>query len=319
MTGLLLIYTLPKMPERLRHLVDSRKPERGWLLDIFTEAKSLKNSGSNARTEHKLVYLSFRIPSNITKSAFVAAIGRLGWWMFDRDPTHSMWEGNLEHEAQVANLQGYDAIVFRGSQAGEAEQIAAFSRAPVINAGEGFDGVRLLHFPQHTSQGITDASTICEQLGHLDGLRITLTGDTRNNPIVNSLLCTLANFKTEVFLTFGRGVNNLHKDVEEFLADRKVPITRVGVLKEALPITDVLYIAHSRHTKRADMPGSYIDSIAAADLELLPDHAVVMHDMRKGVLPEATDAQTSPKLIYELQIKNGVYGSMALLKAVVNG
>lgn len=55
----------------------------------------------------------------------------------------------------------------------------------------------------------------------------------------------------------------------------------------------------------------------ADDLERLPGHAVIMHDMIRGVLPEADGAQTNPKLIYEQQIKNGVYGSMAMLKAVV--
>lgn len=305
------------MVERLKHLVDSRELGRDWLVDVFAKAQKLKNSGPSGHAERRLVYLSFHTPSNITKSQFVAAIERLSWGMFDRDPAHSTWGKNLENEAKVANLQGYDVVVFRGSEAGEARQMAQFSCVPVINAGEGFDGIRLLYFPQHTSQGITDTNTIYGQFRDLDGLRITLTGDTRDNPVVNALLCTLANFKTEIFLTSGYGTNSLHESVEAFLEKRKIPIRRTGSLGDVLPKTDVLYIAHSRHTKRADMPGAYIDSITTADLERLPDHAVIMHDMIRGVLPEADGAQTNPKLIYEQQIKNGVYGSMAMLEAVV--
>lgn len=312
------------MTERIRHIVDSRELERSFLWDICLEAQKLRESPPlGPSSESKDVYLSFHLPSRITKPSFLRAIKRLGWQSNPESiPSQTMWtidpENEIKQEVETANLLGYDIIILRSPRRGGAEQAAQVSQVPVINAGEGFEGVKLLYFPQHTSQGITDVATIYHRLGDLDGLTVTVTGDTRENPVTNSLLCTLGHFKAELILAASPGLNGLHREVEEFLSARGVRLRRIGSIKEVLPSTDVLYLAHSQNTERAKLSG-YIDQVTPADLELLPHHAIVMHDLIKGTWPEvALEVQAHPKLIYGLQINHGVYGNMALLRAVTS-
>lgn len=312
------------MAERVQQVVDSRELERSFLEDIFTEAQKMRQLPLVFSSEKRRAYLSFHLPSNITKSSFVAAISRLDWpTPFIRDiPSQSMWptdsEYNVDQEVRIANLQDYGVIILRSPKMGGAKRAARVSQVPVINAGEGFDGVKLLDFSQHTSQGIADAATIYHRLGYLDGLRITVIGDTRDNPVTNSLLCTLASFRVEVTLGAPFGPRRLHQEVEEFLLSRGVGLKRVEVIREVLPTTDVLYIAHSRHVNRTALK-THLDPITPAELDLLPSHAMVMHDLTKGILPEvSSEVHSDSRLIHELQIEHGVYVNMALLKAVVS-
>lgn len=309
------------MPERLRHVVDARELDPSWLRDVFDQIQGLKTTPSNANDDNsKMVYISFHDRSDITKAAFAAAIQRLGWKSFDRGiPAQSMWE--VGHEVTIACWQGYDVIVLRSSEPGGVKRAAANSSVPVINAGEGFNGSELLNFPQHTSQGITDASTIREKLG-LGRLRITLVGDVRNNPVVNALLCTLANLGgVEIAIKSNGVTGGLHRDVEKFLTEKRIPLIKQGSdnFQSGLRKTDVLYIAHSLHTKTGNLPPTYRHPLTTEDLSLLPSHAVIMHDMTRGMLPEEdSPIQTDPRLVHKTQVENGVYGNMAILRSVIS-
>ena len=80
----------------------------------------------------------------------------------------------------VRTLECYaDVIVLRHPEIGSAAIAAQYCRKPVINAGDGAG--------EHPTQALLDLFTIREELGHIDGLTVTMLGDLKYGRTVHSL------------------------------------------------------------------------------------------------------------------------------------
>jgi aspartate carbamoyltransferase catalytic subunit len=80
----------------------------------------------------------------------------------------------------VRTLECYaDVIVLRHPEQGAAAIAASAARKPIINAGDGVG--------EHPTQALLDLFTIREELGHLDGLTVTMLGDLKYGRTVHSL------------------------------------------------------------------------------------------------------------------------------------
>ena len=77
-------------------------------------------------------------------------------------------------------------IVLRHPEIGSAKVAADYTRAPVINAGDGAG--------EHPTQALLDLFTIQEELGAIDGLKVAMVGDLRYGRTVHSLTRLLTQY-----------------------------------------------------------------------------------------------------------------------------
>ena len=87
---------------------------------------------------------------------------------------------------------GVDAVVVRHSSSGAPHQVAAWTDASVINAGDGWH--------QHPTQALLDSYTILERLGSLDGRKVAICGDIQHSRVARSNVEAFAKLGAEVVL-----------------------------------------------------------------------------------------------------------------------
>lgn len=315
------------MAERIKHVTDSRKFPSEELLELYQETRHIRSQLSSklALTDsRRRGYMLFYAQSEITDSSFDMAFHNLGWGVFPKTlPTQTAWKEDPKQERHLLNIaefQGYEVVILRSQEVGGAEKAAEYSNIPIINAGEGFNGLgsNLLYFPQHPTQAIGDGFTIFDRHGGIDNLSLVITGDIKNNPVANSWLLTFANFpKARIILATHPYPDDLHDEMNKYLEAKKVTIERSTDIKQVLGQADVLCIAHSQNRTRIEIPR--VPTIDQTWLRLLPNRATVIHDLIKGMWPEVdAGVMGDPRFVYEDQIRNGVLARTALLKWVTN-
>lgn len=307
------------MAERLpRHIVDTRDLNTGQLFDVFVESAKMESvfqyGGSNP-LEGRRFYLLFYEPSNLTADSFIGAIDVLGGKARDREEAEqSMWQGSsLENQVRrIGNLR-YDCLILRGHQYGDAQRAAEVSKIPVISAGE-FSGNKHIDFGQHPTQVMTDLYTVYQIHRELKGLNIVIAGDARSNPVVNSLIIA-THFFEGINLTVATpsAIASFDPAFEAWLKEEDVNFKRVHKTEEVFKEADVVLIATSLHTNGveiANQHGGQRFNLTPETLDLLPSHALVLHDMVRGEKPETS---SHPKAVWDRQEANHLYTKMALL------
>ena len=310
-----------------RHFVDSRQLSPDLIGELYERTVALRMGFSASdhvfKKSDRTVDIIFYGPSDITLRSFFVGANRLGLNPYPNPiPEQTTWGRGKgeEHQIEVANWQGSYAIALRSREVGGAERAAKHSEVPVINAGEGFSGqsdaMKLVYFPQHPTQGLSDGFTVCDRFRTTDNLHFLITGDIRRNPVGFSWLLTYANFPgAKIILATQPYPNTLPKEVETYIKQRGANLSRTANLDKALSRADVVCIAHSQNTIRSQVPG--VVEIGSERLKPLPSHAIIMHDLIKGHLPEVAEEVTvDPRLVYKQQIKNGVFTRMAILEWV---
>lgn len=304
------------MPEAIKHLVDSQALSRDWVENFFQETRSMEETvrnGSQFSPDNRMGIAIFDEPSNITLASFQRACGHLRWSLATREaPERSMWEGHPQEEIEVLNALGYDFIILRSGKAGYAKEAAEHSQVPIINAGESFTHNQLPYPTQHPTQALADMYTAYKHHGHIDDLTIDFVGELRANAVVNSMLYTLSNFKVRIILASKGGSYNIPLAVEAHLDDRNIQWVKTPDFHDHLHEADMIYFAPPHHQQR---PDAYQDSIGEKELNLLRPNSVMLHDLLRGTTPQPID---DPRLMWRLQIENGVYARMAMLKMLVS-
>jgi aspartate carbamoyltransferase len=129
----------------------------------------------------KVLANAFYEPSTRTSSSFAAAMTRLGGSVISINDTASSVAKGESLPDTVRTLECYaDIIVLRHPLAGSAQLAASHARVPIINAGDGIG--------EHPTQALLDVFTIREELGTVNGLRVTLVGDLKHGRTVHSLV-----------------------------------------------------------------------------------------------------------------------------------
>src|SRR5687767_13774838 len=80
---------------------------------------------------------------------------------------------SLRDTVQTIEAMGVDAFVVRHASAGVPWQVASWTDASVINAGDGGH--------EHPTQALLDCYTIRQRRGSLEGLRIAIVGDSKHS------------------------------------------------------------------------------------------------------------------------------------------
>jgi aspartate carbamoyltransferase catalytic subunit len=220
--------------------------------------------------------------------------------------TSSIKKGeSLLDTVQTIEAMGVDAIVVRHGAAGAANRVASWSRASVVNAGDGRH--------EHPTQALLDAYTLRSHRGpSLDGCRVAIVGDVRNSRVARS--------DVKAFTALGCDVTLVGPPT--LLPERcdGWPVAISYDLDQVLGEVDVVYLLR---IQRERIDQSLFPSIReyAQRWGLTADRAarckpdtLVMHPgpMNRGIEIAGEVADSARSLVTE-QVANGVAVRMAVL------
>jgi len=118
--------------------------------------------------------------STRTKISFDLAAKRLGadTVAFSASSSSLKKGESLKDTILTLDAMGIDLYVVRHSEPGTPKFIKKYTKATVINAGDGFHA--------HPTQALLDNYTIWEKKGKIDGLKISIVGDIQHSRVVRS-------------------------------------------------------------------------------------------------------------------------------------
>ncbi len=261
----------------------------------------------------KILANLFYEPSTRTSSSFTAAMERLGGSVIPINEVKYSSVSKGESLADtVRTLECYaDVIVLRHPEVGSAAIAANAAHKPVLNAGDGIG--------EHPTQALLDAFTIREEIGHLDGLTVTLLGDLKHGRTVHSLARLLSLYKVKLNYV-APDILRMPPELIDELKAKKIEQAEFTTLDQPLPETDVLYVTRVQKERFADeavyesVKGAYV--IDSKVMKAAKERMIVMHPLpRVGeISPEFDD---DPRAAYFRQMEYGLYVRMALLAMVL--
>ena len=224
---------------------------------------------------------------------------------------------SLRDTAMTLRAAGADALIVRHPASGAAHQIAQWtadqsgSGGPaVINAGDGTH--------EHPTQALLDALTIRQRLGDIAGRRVAIVGDILHSRVARSNAILLAKLGAEVVLIAPPTL--LPVGVTGW------PVRVSHDIDAELPGLDAVLMLRVQAER---MNGGFFPSareysitygLSQRRLDLLPEHAVVLHPgpMLRG-MEIASSVADSPKTAVLQQVTNGVHVRMAVLFRLLVG
>jgi aspartate carbamoyltransferase catalytic subunit len=211
---------------------------------------------------------------------------------------------SLRDTVETIDAMGVDAVVVRHASAGAPWQIATWTSAAVINAGDGWH--------EHPTQALLDCYTIRQRLRTLAGLHVAIVGDVKHSRVARSDILAFTLLGAEVTLVAP----------PTLLPPSLVgwPVSVSHDLDSVLPKADVVYLLRLQLERQSDaLLPSLREYTARYGLTrrragALAERAVVMHPgpMNRGVeiAAEVTDL---PSVVITQQVANGVAVRMAVL------
>jgi len=216
-------------------------------------------------------------------------------------------EGLLD-TARTIDALGADAVVLRHPSAGAAVFFSRYTRAAVINAGDG------MH--EHPTQALLDLYTIREHRGEIEGITVCFVGDIQHSRVARSNIWGLTKLGAKVRVCGPATL--LPPGLERFGVE---VYTR---LEEALSGADVVYVLRLQRERFAQglLPGieeyARFYGVTSERLALAKPDAIVMHPgpLNRGVEIAAEVAEGQRAVVTE-QVTNGVAVRMACLYLLI--
>ncbi|MFO3796981.1 MAG: aspartate carbamoyltransferase [Anaerolineales bacterium] len=261
----------------------------------------------------KILANLFYEPSTRTSSSFTSAMERLGGSVIPINEVRysSVTKGESLIDT-VRTLDAYaDVIVLRHPEVGSAALAAKYARKPIINAGDGIG--------EHPTQALLDAFTIQEELGHIDGLTITMLGDLKYGRTVHSLARLLSLYKVKLHYVSPE-ILRMPEEIIEELRKKGIQQSEHTSLEEVLPETDILYVTRVQKERFEDpavyesVKDAYI--ITPQVMKAAKQRMVVMHPFPR-VYEISVEFDDDPRAAYFRQMEYGLYVRMALLAMVL--
>ncbi len=299
-----------------KDIISVKQFNRENLEYIFAVAHEMRTMVERVGTfdllKGKILANLFYEPSTRTSSSFTAAMERLGGSVIPiNEVKYSSVSKGESLPDTVRTLECYaDVIVLRHPETGSAAIAAKAAHKPVINAGDGIG--------EHPTQALLDAFTIREELGHLDGLTVSMLGDLKYGRTVHSLSRLLSLYKVRL--------NYVSPDILRMPQEVRNELSAKGMeqqectLEEVLPQTDVLYVTRVQKERFEDpavyekVKGAYV--IDAATMKVAKERMIVMHPLPR-VTEISMDFDEDPRAAYFRQMEYGLYVRMALLAMVL--
>ncbi|MCL2450212.1 MAG: aspartate carbamoyltransferase catalytic subunit, partial [Polyangiaceae bacterium] len=245
-------------------------------------------------------------------TSFEVAGKRLGADVVNVSPQNSSVTKGETLLDTVRNLEALraDAIVLRHPASGAADFVAGFTRASIVNAGDGAH--------EHPTQALLDGFTIRRHKGRLGGLIVAICGDILHSRVARSNALLLGALGAEVRLC---GPKTLLPRAAESLGPTVKTFRTIDAAIEGCDVVMMLRIQTER------LSGAMIPStreyartfgLSARLLERAAPDAIVMHPgpINRGVEIDPRVADGPRSVILE-QVEAGVAVRMAVLARVV--
>ncbi|MFL5821453.1 MAG: aspartate carbamoyltransferase catalytic subunit [Solirubrobacteraceae bacterium] len=291
----------------MRHLLsieDLGRPDIERILDradSFAEVAGREIKKVPALRGRTVVNLFYEA-STRTSSSFELAAKRLSADIVSIRAAGSSVDKGESLKDTVQTLTAYDpvAIVIRHPHVGAAALVARWSRAAVVNAGDGKH--------EHPTQALLDVYTLRGRLGSLDGARIWIVGDVLHSRVARSNILAFRRMGAQVTVCgpptlIPRGIEALGCGVSYSL--------------DGIQAADVVY---ALRLQRERMTEAFVPSLReyAARYQInggrLRPGQLLMHPgpVNRG-LELAGDVVDSPQAIIAAQVEAGVIVRMAVL------
>jgi aspartate carbamoyltransferase catalytic subunit len=297
----------------MRHLLSIDDLSREDIEHILERAESFAEvSGREIKKVPTLrgrtVINVFYEASTRTSSSFELAAKRLSADLVSIRAQGSAVDKGESLKDTVQTLSAYDpaAIVIRSPHVGAAALVARWTRAAVVNAGDGKH--------EHPTQALLDLYTLRRRAGRLEGLSLWIVGDVLHSRVARSGIMAFTRMGCEVTVCgpptlIPRGIQALGCRVRHTL--------------DELPEADVVY---ALRMQRERMQGSYVPSLreyAACyqiDGRRLRPGQLLMHPgpVNRGV-ELAAEVIDSPQALITEQVESGVVVRMAALYELLAG
>ncbi|MEM0326068.1 MAG: aspartate carbamoyltransferase [Desulfurococcaceae archaeon] len=285
------------------------------LIEVAEEIRRVYEHGGRMNiAQGRVMFTAFFEPSTRTRLSFQFAMVKLGGSVVDLGPEEvtSMAKGESpEDTLRTVDSYGPDLIVVRHREPGFAAKAAQICRAPVINAGDGYN--------EHPTQALLDVYTMWRVFGRIDGLRVGMMGDLKYGRTISSLSYVLSNYRDlELYFVSPRELQP-RDEVLKVLDQRRVHYELYEKLDDVVEKLDVLYVTRlqKERMKPEDyerLKGSYM--ITYEYLRKLKRIPVILHPLPR-VWELTPDVDVLPQAMYFEQAKNGLYIRMALIKTIL--
>ncbi|MEM4769471.1 MAG: aspartate carbamoyltransferase [Desulfurococcaceae archaeon] len=285
------------------------------LIEVAEEIRRVYEHGGRMNiAQGRVMFTAFFEPSTRTRLSFQFAMVKLGGSVVDLGPEEvtSMAKGESpEDTLRTVDSYGPDLIVVRHREPGFAAKAAQICRAPVINAGDGYN--------EHPTQALLDVYTMWRVFGRIDGLRVGTMGDLKYGRTISSLSYVLSNYRDiELYFVSPRELQP-RDEVLKVLDQRRVHYELYEKLDDVVEKLDVLYVTRlqKERMKPEDyerLKGSYM--ITYEYLRKLKRIPVILHPLPR-VWELTPDVDVLPQAMYFEQAKNGLYIRMALIKTIL--
>ena len=282
------------------------------ILAVCKEMEAVLEKGGDDRLNNKILASLFYEPSTRTRLSFEAAMHRLGGRIITSVGMQfsSLYKGeSIEDSIRMAS-QYSDIIVMRHPEAGSADQAAAVSSVPFINAGDGP--------AQHPTQGLLDLYTVQKERGKLEGVHVAMVGDLKYGRTVHSLSFLMGLYENVQFTFISPPELAMPEKVTSFCKEKNIPYTETQSIEDGLD-ADVIYMTRIQQERFEDkseyerLKGVYVlqaDHVKGKDI-------TVMHPLPR-VDEISTDVDELENAAYFRQAKNGLILRMALLAMLLN-
>ena len=303
----------------MHHILESQQFDKKLIAQIFDVAERMErvvDKGGDESLRTKILASVFYSISTRTRLSFEAAMIRLGGKILSTEHPESFsgTSAGSSFEDTIRMIDRYsDVIVLRHPANGTAEQAAAISRVPIINAGGG---------GQHPTQALLDVYTIFRSKGGIDGISAVVMGDLAHSRTGRSLCYLLAKYsRVKLRLVSPAGLA-MGSDILEYLTRHDIEYSQIHrpgpEMDAALQGADVIYqtdlpIGFDYHTEGIQRESFFINQVMLGKMR---KHAIIMHPFPRidGIAPEV---DLDPRAHYFQQINNGLFIRMALLKMML--
>jgi aspartate carbamoyltransferase catalytic subunit len=293
-----------------RHLIDVEgltRAEIERILDLAVEMRRAREARANRTLlEAETVGLAFYEASTRTRVSFELAAKALGATTVDLQITASSVEKGESLVDTVRTLEraGVTILVLRHASSGAAHLAARASGMHVVNAGDGTHA--------HPTQALSDALTLREHFGVLEGRRITIVGDVAHSRVARSNIHCLGTLGATVRVA---GPPSWVHGFESWPG-----IEVATTLEDGLREADAVMALRAQLERGATLP----DELSAwrldsGRMELAAPDAPILHPGPTNEGVELTsELANGPRSLIGRQVENGVPVRMAVL-AVLSG
>lgn len=303
-------------PRHLLSVAGRSKQNLQFILETAREhARRLENKEpKSSALAGKTVASVFFEDSTRTRLSFESAARKLSADVMSFSAgTSSVKKGeSLRDTIQTIEAMGIDSLVVRHSSPGVPWQIANWSKASVINGGDGAH--------QHPTQALIDAYALTQRLGQndLDGVRVAIVGDVLHSRVARSTITAFSSLGAFVTLVGPRTL--LPSDTTNWSVDT------TSDFDEALKKNDVVYMLRiqKERTNGALMSSvnEYVNrfGLTRNRFDSLDPMTLIMHagPMNRGIeiTPAAADSAQS---LVTAQVAAGIPVRMAVLELCMRG